>query len=122
MREINRHIIHCSASRFGNVKIFRRWHKARGWRDVGYHFIIRRDGEIEIGRMLHEKGAHCLGHNDDSVGTCLVGNKTFTEAQFKSLRRVNKMLKEVFPGITAHPHNEYTDLKTCPNFDIAKVL
>lgn len=73
MREVQKHIIHCSDSTFGDVAEIRRWHIARGFNDVGYHFVIRRDGEVEMGRTLETIGAHCKGHNTNSIGTCLVG-------------------------------------------------
>lgn len=122
MRKINKHIIHCSDSEFGDAKIIREWHKARGWDDVGYHFIIRTDGEIEIGRTLDVVGAHCYGHNKTSVGTCLIGTDTFSEEQFESLNRLNNMLKSLFKGIEAFPHNFFDKEKSCPNFDIKRVL
>jgi len=122
MRPIRRHIIHCSASATGGVAEIRRWHLARGWKDIGYHFVIRPDGEIEVGRMLPDIGAHCEGYNLDSVGTCLIGNSQFSAAQFATLRRLHGMLQTLFPGITAHPHHEFNPHKTCPNFNVAAVL
>lgn len=122
MRAIRRHIVHCSASTHGDVKEIRRWHQARGWQDIGYHFVIRPDGEVEVGRMLHEMGAHCEGYNRDSIGTCLIGNTEFTPAQFATLRRLHAMLQALFPGITAHGHREFNPHKTCPNFAVAKIL
>ncbi len=122
MRRITRHIIHCSASTFGDVAEIRRWHLARGWRDIGYHFVIRRDGEVEVGRMLPEIGAHCEGFNRDSIGTCLIGDQTFTEAQFTTLRRVHALLCQQFPGLTAHGHRDFNPHKTCPNFQVSTVL
>lgn len=122
MRHVARHIIHCSDSLAGDVKEIRRWHIARGWRDVGYHFIIRTDAEIEVGRTLEEAGAHCEGHNLDSVGTCLIGVKDFTAAQFGALQRVHIMLRQVFPGITAHGHRDFNKGKTCPNFEVGEIL
>jgi len=121
MREINRHIVHCSASAFGDVKEIRKWHLARGWKDVGYHFVIRADGEVELGRTLDQVGAHCEGHNLDSVGTCLVGDHTFTPAQFAALRRIHAMLAAMFPGLTVHGHREFTTRKTCPNFEVKEM-
>lgn len=118
MRKITKHIIHCSANNGGNVSLIREWHKARGWKDVGYHFIIRQDGEIEVGRTLDIIGAHCKGHNTDSIGTCLIGDLHFSQAQFTSLRRINKMLENLFPGIEVFPHNHFNKHKTCPNFDV----
>jgi N-acetylmuramoyl-L-alanine amidase len=122
MREIKKHIIHCSDSSYGDVETIRQWHKARGWRDVGYHFIIRRDGEVEVGRTIDEQGAHVRGQNLDSVGTCLIGQNDFTEEQFQALRRLHKMLKALFPNLTFHGHRDFTNAKTCPNFEVREVL
>lgn len=122
MRKITKHIIHCSASNGGNVSLIREWHKARGWNDVGYHFIIRQDGEIEVGRTMDVIGAHCKSHNTESIGTCLIGDLHFSQAQFASLRRINIMLESLFPNIEAYPHNHFNKHKTCPNFDIKEVL
>lgn len=122
LRPIRRHIIHCSASTQGDVAEIRRWHLARGWNDIGYHFVIRPDGEVEVGRMLHEIGAHCEGQNRDSIGTCLVGNTQFTSGQFAALKRLHAMLQRLFPGISAYGHREFNPHKTCPNFEVHDVL
>lgn len=122
MRQIRKHIIHCSDSSFGDAKIIRLWHKSRGFKDIGYHFIIREDGEIECGRMLSEVGAHCKGHNKDSIGTCLIGKGEFTDAQKASLKRLHKSLETQFPDIQANPHNFFNANKTCPNIDLKEVL
>jgi N-acetylmuramoyl-L-alanine amidase len=121
VRKITKHIIHCSDSPTGDVTEIRKWHLARGWNDVGYHYIIRRDGEIEVGRTLDVIGAHCEGQNSISVGTCLVGRDVFTAKQFESLRRIHTMLQALFPGIGPHPHNEFAN-KRCPCFDVYAVL
>jgi N-acetylmuramoyl-L-alanine amidase len=122
MRKITHHIIHCSASTHGDVREIRRWHKARGWADVGYHFIILPDGEVEVGRMLSEIGAHCEGQNRASIGTCLVGNTAFTPAQFATLRRLHGSLCTLFPGLKAYGHRAFNPHKTCPNFEVEEVL
>lgn len=123
MRHINLHIIHCSDSGFGDVKEVRKWHKERGWRDVGYHFIIRRDGEIECGRMLTAVGAHARGYNKESIGTCLIGkNGDFTEAQFAALRRLDASLHKQFSGLNTMEHHKLNAGKTCPTFDVKQVL
>ena len=122
MRPISLHIIHCSASTFGDAAEIRRWHKARGWSDIGYHFVIRPDGEIEVGRTLDKIGAHCEGQNTQSIGTCLIGNTKFSEAQFAALRRIHGMLQALFPGIKAYGHRHFNPHKTCPNFEIETVL
>ncbi len=75
-RRIDEIIIHCSATPAGRdvrVADIRRWHvEERGWRDVGYHFVVCLDGRIERGRPLWKAGAHCMGHNSHSVGVCYV--------------------------------------------------
>ena len=53
----------------------RRWHLERGWAEIGYHFVIRKSGDLEIGRSLEYQGAHCLGINDQSIGVCCSGMK-----------------------------------------------
>lgn len=122
MRTVTKHIVHCSDSEAGDVKAIRQWHLARGFRDVGYHFVIRRDGEVEVGRTLDEVGAHCEGHNADSVGTCLVGKHEFLPCQFAALKRVHGMLAGMFPGIAFHGHREFNPQKTCPNFGVEEHL
>lgn len=122
MREITKHIIHCSATpndRLVTTKEIRTWHIARGWSDIGYHFIIHRGGNISHGRPCNVAGAHCKGFNDNSIGTCLIGTDKFTSAQMESLIELDRMLKHVYnKEITTHGHNEFTDQKTCPNFDV----
>ena len=76
MRKINKHIIHCSDTpddRHVTVDDIRAWHIKRGWNDIGYHYIINRDGSLALGRPVEKIGAHCKGNNGDSIGTCLIG-------------------------------------------------
>ena len=70
--------LHCSATRptqVAGVKEIRAWHKKKGWSDIGYHFVVRRDGTIEKGRDESIKGAHCAAKNGNvaSIGICMVG-------------------------------------------------
>ena len=130
-------IIHCSASTWGCVNAIREWHKNRGWRDIGYHFVILNskpqahlklnsvDGSIEQGRSLDEVGAHTKGYNDKSIGICLIGlNGQFSNLQMVSLLRLlEDMLKlyELEPNaIIGHYETESGKAqgKTCPDFDI----
>lgn len=76
MRTINSIIIHCTATKplaHINVNDVRRWHRERGFSDIGYHYLILVDGTVEAGRPLSAIGAHCKGHNAHSVGVCYVG-------------------------------------------------
>lgn len=119
----------------------RGWHtakppKGRGWKDIGYHWVIPRDGSLENGRDLdgdgdifEEIGAHTAGYNTDSLSICLVGgvDKTgrpsanFTDAQWKTLERHTRYLKALQPHMTVHGHNEFA-AKACPSFDVQQWL
>lgn len=122
MRPVAKHIIHCSDSRTGDVNEIRKWHLKRGWRDIGYHFVILVDGTIEVGRPIDEVGAHCYPHNTGSIGTCLIGTDVFLPAQFAALKALHQTLKAFYPSMTVHGHNEFNENKTCPNFDVHKVI
>ena len=128
MREINKIIIHCSATKstqdIGAYQIDE-WHKKNGWSGIGYHYVIRRNGRIENGRPLEIAGAHCKGQNKNSIGICLVGGidadgnpqNNFTEKQFQTLRNLAAKLKKEYPNATVHGHNEFAN-KACPCFNV----
>lgn len=77
MRKINDLIVHCAATYDTmdiGVKEIRKVHvDENGWKDIGYHFVIRRDGTVEKGRDVSVIGAHVLNHNANSIGICLAG-------------------------------------------------
>ena len=75
----NEIIVHCSATKEYkdyDVEDIRKWHKERGFKDIGYHFVITRDGIIQRGRPMSQFGAHCRGHNKNSIGICLITTLT----------------------------------------------
>jgi len=107
-----------------DVSVIRQWHLKRGWKDVGYHYFIQKDGTVQDGRKLEESGAHCKGENQASVGICLHGRDDFTPEQFATLRRVCNVMCGAFniDKKDIYPHNYFNKNKTCPNFDVGKVL
>ena len=127
-RTITEIIIHCTATPEGReVKMseIRQWHKARGFSDVGYHYVIHLDGTVEPGRDVDLVGAHCTGHNAHSIGVCYVGgmdaqNKnpkdTRTLKQKDALRTLVNFLKEIYTRATVHGHRDFAN-KACPCFD-----
>ena len=134
MRNINEIIIHCAATKPSmdiGVDEIRDWHvNGNGWADCGYHRVIRRDGTIEQGRPLEIAGAHCYGHNGESVGICLVGGidedgkseNNFTDEQFDSLERLVLEFLHDFPSIKkVSGHSDYAN-KACPCFNVAEFL
>jgi len=129
MRQINKIIVHCSATREGEnytVDTIRSWHvDGRGWSDIGYHFYIDLYGEIHKGRDIAKIGAHCSGHNRNSIGICYAGGveedgktpkDTRTETQKQSLLAVLRTLKAMYPNAAIYSHNEFAN-KACPSFD-----
>ena len=129
MRKITEIILHCSATAEGldfSVRDIRAWHKAQGWADVGYHYVVRLDGTVQEGRPLEQAGAHCKGHNDRSIGICYIGGlaadgrtpkDTRTTAQRAAIRALVTRLQRQYPSATVHGHNEFA-AKACPCFDV----
>ena len=129
-RTINEIIIHCSATPEGRdytVYDIRRWHKAQGWSDIGYHYLIYRNGHIEPGRDVDVIGAHCTGHNTHSIGVCYIGgmdrdNKqpkdTRTLAQKAALLSLLVDLKKEYSKARIIGHRDLDKYgKKCPSFD-----
>ena len=129
MRGINKIIVHCSATREGEnfeVAEIRRWHvEGRGWSDIGYHFYIDLYGQIHKGRDIAKIGAHCKGHNRNSIGICYCGGveadgktpkDTRLDCQKEALTAVLRTLKAMFPNAVIHSHKDFAN-KACPSFD-----
>ena len=97
-----------------------------GWSDIGYHYVIKLDGEIQPGRLEKKIGAHCYRNNRSSIGLCYIGgmNKNMTEwkdtrtnKQKQSLLNLINELKEKYPGAIVYGHKDFTNKKLCPSFD-----
>ena len=120
-RRISMIVVHCSATpneRKVTAEDIRRWHvKDNGWADIGYHYVIRRDGMIEKGRKDEVAGAHVKGYNSRSVGICLIGNDVFLQEQIRSLKFLVQALKKQYKVADKDVlgHYELDDHKTCPN-------
>ena len=123
--------VHCSATKpsmnIGAADIDR-WHRQRGFKCLGYHFVIKRDGTVEEGRPVDQVGAHVENWNSVSVGVCMVGGvsekdvniaeNNFTEAQFESLKKVVTDLKKRYPKASVQGHRDFPKVaKSCPSFD-----
>lgn len=130
-RTINEIIIHCTATPEGrecSVEEIRQWHKARGFTDIGYHYVIHLDGRVENGRNVDIAGAHCTGHNTHSIGVVYVGGcakdgktpkDTRTQAQKSALANLLIDLRKLYPRATIHGHRDFAN-KACPSFDATK--
>ena len=131
MRTINEIIVHCTATPEGKdytVDDITRWHKDRGFKTIGYHYVVYRDGSVHEGRPLSEVGAHCIGHNAHSIGVCYVGGLTADGRKAKDTRTLEQKealvlllvrLKTQFPLAEIHGHRDFA-AKECPSFDATK--
>lgn len=114
MRKIEKIIWHCSdtpESMDIGAEEIRQWHLQRGWSDIGYHYVIRRDGKREIGRALEKPGAHVKGHNRYSIGCCLVGRGKYTDEQLAEAHYLTQELKTKFREATIHQHSDFDPKK-----------
>lgn len=137
MRKIDKIIMHCSDSPFGNAIMIDGWHRNNTppFDCIGYHYVILNgsdtlgitDGTIEIGRPLSVKGAHAFGHNSNSIGICLIGKPNpetskckFSQAQLLSARKLCLHLMEKYNiGVeNILGHYELDDNKACPAMDM----
>ncbi len=128
MRDINKIILHCTATPEGrevSAATIKKWHTDKGWSDIGYHYVVGLKGNVELGRPVERQGAHVRGKNKDSIGISYVGGcdskmnpkDTRTEDQVLALDELIANLMDKYPGSTLHGHNEFS-AKACPSFDV----
>ena len=132
MRTIDKIVVHCSATPdymdIGAGTI-RQWHtdpspKGNGWSDIGYHYVVRRNGEIEKGRPDRIAGAHARGANATSIGICWVGQNQLGDNQEKSLISLIHYIMGKYnvsiENVLGHREAVKTD-KTCPNLNMDRL-
>lgn len=129
MDTIDALIVHCSATKEGmdfSAADIDRWHRARGFVKIGYHYVVRLDGTLEKGRAENEIGAHCRERrmNYHSIGICYIGGldrdgnpaDTRTPAQKKTLLHLLGELRSRYPEAIVYGHRDFSP-KACPCFD-----
>lgn len=149
MNKIDAIVVHCSATKAGQdigKKEITQMHLQRGFSTIGYNYVVRLDGTVEVGRSLTIDGAHCnskgfsgVSYNKHSIGICYVGgldrNKkpadTRTPEQKRALRElISKLLREypdikeiighrdTSPDLNGNGEIEPSEyIKACPCFD-----
>ena len=143
MRTITLIVIHCSAVRpdqTSSAAQIDTWHRQRGFHlGIGYHYVVRRNGEIEPGRPEYMVGAHCLNHNKHSIGVCYEGGldargpldpkgrlpkqepaDTRTPEQKAAMLRLLLELHQRYPRAVIVGHHDLNPMKDCPCFDAAR--
>ena len=130
-RTITEIIVHCSATPEGKdytVDDIRRWHRQRGFADIGYHYIVHRNGHVEEGRDVDLVGAHCTGHNAHSIGICYIGGMDSANEKPKDTRTLQQKamlmstlidLKQLYPNAKIYGHRDFAN-KACPSFNATK--
>lgn len=129
MRPLSKIILHCSATNDDldiNANMIDNWHRKRGWRSIGYHYVIKLDGTLEFGRRVGDIGAHVASENSGSIGICYIGGlrndkpcDTMTSEQEMTLIRLVHALRFTLGNLSLHGHNEFAN-KACPSFDVRK--
>lgn len=127
-RKITEIIVHCSATKKGkhyDASDIRVWHKQQGWSDIGYHYVILLDGTVQRGRNVDIAGAHCAGHNANSIGVCYIGGigidgrtpeDTRTQQQKDAMQQLLLSLRIEYPQAQIWGHRDFAK-KDCPSFD-----
>lgn len=137
-RNIDQIIVHCAATPPDmdiGAKEIDHWHRGNGWLGIGYHYVIRRDGEVESGRSLERAGAHASGYNANTIGICLVGGvlrkngklipeNNFTPEQFEALATLIEQCREIAgKPLEVLGHRDLPGVvKACPSFDVREWL
>lgn len=135
-RPIKEIILHCSATPEGEdftVNDIKKWHLNRGFNDIGYHYVVYRDGSVNKGRNINTNGAHTTNHNTNTIGICYIGGcpsrntkdwdkkgkDTRTEEQKKSLLKLVSDLLKLYnlKPENVKGHYEYAS-KSCPSFNM----
>lgn len=126
-RPVSRIFVHCSASdnpAHDSAAVIDRWHRDKGWAGIGYHYFIRKDGTLELGRDLEKTPAAQENNNTATIAICLHGleKDRFTDAQFETLRVLCNQINRAYGYVlTIHGHCEVAN-KACPVFDYKSVL
>lgn len=128
-------VVHCAATTAKtdtDIKDVTEWHKARGFKTVGYHFFIKRDGTRQTGRSIDAIGAHVVGYNHKSVGICMAGGiadgpaqtpeSNFTKAQWTTLYLTLVELHVTYPQAVIVGHRDLDAGKACPSFSISEYV
>ena len=117
-------IVHCADTPPGmdvTVSMIDKWHKARGWNGIGYHYLVKTDGSVHQGRDDDEVGAHTKGYNSISMGIVLEGGHRgrfdFSRRQMAALEALLSGLLLKYKHAVVRGHNDYNHDKLCPGFD-----
>ena len=121
-------VLHCSGVEpnvHQDISVIDDYHRKKGWKGVGYHEYVRRDGTVQHGRPMWMVGAHVVDHNKYSIGICYEGGldsagdaaDTRTPEQVRALRHLVEQYHSYFPDAVIVGHHDLDPSKPCPCFD-----
>lgn len=128
-RNIKYIVVHCTATKEGydfTAKQIGEWHKQLGWTEIGYNYVVRLNGEVEVGRDVNKIPSHVQGYNTNSIGIVYVGGvdkniaakDTRNKEQKSTLLYMLKELKKLYPNAIIQGHRDFPKVKkACPCFD-----
>lgn len=128
-RTITHIVVHCTATKEGysfTAKDIDKWHKSKGWKGIGYNYVVRLNGQVEDGRDVNIIPSHVLGYNETTIGVVYIGGlddnmqpkDTRNEAQKVALTKLLTELKKIYPKAIIQGHRDFPKVnKACPCFD-----
>ena len=133
MRDIQYLVIHCTgATQTQSIQsIQNHWKKVNKWKDPGYHWIIKPDGEAVQLFPIEKPSNGVAGHNTYSIHICYIGGvdaqgnpfDNRTNAQKETLVTLLKKYRAQFPQAKIQGHRDFSGVtKACPSFDVPKWL
>ncbi len=115
-KKTERIILHHAAAKECTPQEIHQWHLNNSWSGVGYHFIVRKNGQIFRGRPEDTVGAHTTNFNATSIGICFEGDFRYaapTDAQVKAGQELVAYLKQKYNISEVKRHCELNNT-SCP--------
>lgn len=125
-RNSTKHIILHHRAGNGDVESIHAQHLSQGWTGIGYHFYVRKDGTVYVGRPIDVIGAHATGFNNNSIGICFEGNfdsEVMSQVQLQAGRELVAYVRNKYPNADVKGHGDYMTT-ACPgkNFPIDEII
>lgn len=123
--KVTKIVMHHIAAKQMTVEQIHNLHLKNGWAGIGYHYYIRKDGHVYIGRPIEYIGGHCLGQNSISVGIALEGDFRYeqpTDAQIKSVRELIPEILKVYPTIKRVYNHKDLYPTACPVVNLKEMV
>jgi N-acetylmuramoyl-L-alanine amidase len=133
MRDIKYIVVHCTATQPDTKieSIQRFWQEQLGWKNPGYHYIIKRNGDVVRLQPDNLIANGVAGNNRNAIHISYIGgvdkeNKPIdnrTDAQKHALFSKLVALSEKYTNAIIKGHRDFPGVtKACPSFDVREWL